>query len=110
MQGLGHVRLLRTKPTKPLADGGPSWRIPKGNLLRAPAVAPRGLFVSGHLAYLDHLMFRAGRFHRARVVLREGARSRVSFFMNKFRRLGFVDYNGGGLEVHSSLLNVVLHD
>jgi CRP/FNR family transcriptional regulator, cyclic AMP receptor protein len=37
-------------------------------------------------------------------------RSRVSFFMNKFRRLGFVDDNGGGLEVHSSLLNVVLHD
>ena len=37
-------------------------------------------------------------------------RSRVSFFMNKFRRLGFVDYDGGGLEVHSSLLNVVLHD
>ena len=36
-------------------------------------------------------------------------RSRVSFFMNKFRRLGFVDYNGG-LIVHSSLLNVVLHD
>ena len=30
--------------------------------------------------------------------------------MNKFRRLGFVAYNGGGLEVHSSLLNVVLHD
>jgi CRP/FNR family transcriptional regulator, cyclic AMP receptor protein len=30
--------------------------------------------------------------------------------MNKFRRLGFVDYNGGGLEVHSSLLNVVLRD
>jgi CRP/FNR family transcriptional regulator, cyclic AMP receptor protein len=37
-------------------------------------------------------------------------RSRVSFFMNKFRRVGFVDYNGSGLEVHSSLLNVVLHD
>jgi CRP/FNR family cyclic AMP-dependent transcriptional regulator len=36
-------------------------------------------------------------------------RSRVSFFMNKFRKLGFIDYNGG-LEVHSSLLNVVLHD
>jgi CRP/FNR family cyclic AMP-dependent transcriptional regulator len=36
-------------------------------------------------------------------------RSRASFFMNKFRRLGFVDYNGSGLEVHSSLLNVVLH-
>jgi CRP/FNR family transcriptional regulator, cyclic AMP receptor protein len=36
-------------------------------------------------------------------------RSRVSFFMNKFRRLGFIKYNGK-LEVHSSLLNVVLHD
>jgi CRP/FNR family transcriptional regulator, cyclic AMP receptor protein len=36
-------------------------------------------------------------------------RSRVSFFMNKFRRLGFVDYNVSGLEVHSSLLNVILH-
>src|SRR6266513_1567937 len=37
-------------------------------------------------------------------------RSRVSFFMNRFRKLGFVDYNGGGLQVHTSLLNVVLHD
>ena len=36
-------------------------------------------------------------------------RSRVSHFMNKFRKLGFVDYNGG-LLVHSSLLNIVLHD
>jgi CRP-like cAMP-binding protein len=37
-------------------------------------------------------------------------RSRVSFFMNRFRKLGFVDYGEGGLQVHSSLLNVVLHD
>ncbi|HEX6948587.1 MAG TPA: Crp/Fnr family transcriptional regulator [Nitrospira sp.] len=36
-------------------------------------------------------------------------RSRVSFFMNKFRKLGFIQYNGG-LRIHSSLLNVVLHD
>ena len=36
-------------------------------------------------------------------------RSRVSFFMNKFRKMGFIDYNGG-LLVHSSLLNIVLHD
>ena len=36
-------------------------------------------------------------------------RSRVSFFMNKFRKLGFIDYNGG-LKVHSSLLSIVLHD
>jgi CRP-like cAMP-binding protein len=40
-------------------------------------------------------------------------RSRVSFFMNRFRKLGFIHYSGGvegGLQVHSSLLNVVLHD
>src|ERR1700674_2843103 len=38
-------------------------------------------------------------------------RSRVSFFMNRFRKLGFIDYDGGsGLQVHSSLLNIVLHD
>jgi CRP/FNR family cyclic AMP-dependent transcriptional regulator len=36
-------------------------------------------------------------------------RSRVSFFMNKFRTLGFIHYNGH-IEVHSSLLNVILHD
>ena len=36
-------------------------------------------------------------------------RARVSFFMNKFRRLGFIEYNGR-IEVHNSLLNVVLHD
>ena len=36
-------------------------------------------------------------------------RSRVNFFMNKFRRLGFIDYNGG-LKVHSSLLGVILHE
>jgi hypothetical protein len=38
-------------------------------------------------------------------------RSRVSFFMNRFRKLGFIDYHAGdALQVHSSLLNVVLHD
>jgi CRP/FNR family transcriptional regulator, cyclic AMP receptor protein len=38
-------------------------------------------------------------------------RSRVSFFMNRFRELGFIEYHGGDdLHVHSSLLNVILHD
>jgi CRP/FNR family transcriptional regulator, cyclic AMP receptor protein len=40
-------------------------------------------------------------------------RSRVSFFMNRFRKLGFIQYSGqysSGMEVHSSLLNVILHD
>jgi CRP/FNR family cyclic AMP-dependent transcriptional regulator len=36
-------------------------------------------------------------------------RSRINFFMNKFRKLGFIEYNGG-LKVHSSLLNIVVHD
>ena len=37
-------------------------------------------------------------------------RSRVNFFMNKFRKLGLIEYNGGGLKVNSSLLSIVLHD
>jgi len=37
-------------------------------------------------------------------------RSRVNFFMNKFRKLGLINYNNGGLQVNSSLLSVVLHD
>ena len=37
-------------------------------------------------------------------------RSRVSFFMNRFRDLGFVEYDENGIQVHSSLLNVILHD
>ena len=38
-------------------------------------------------------------------------RSRVSFFMNKFRELGFIDYHAGdALQVHGSLLNIVLND
>ena len=40
-------------------------------------------------------------------------RSRVNFFMNKFRKLGLIEYNGGlngGLRIHSSLLSIVLHD
>jgi CRP/FNR family cyclic AMP-dependent transcriptional regulator len=38
-------------------------------------------------------------------------RARVSFFMNRFRKLGFIDYHtGNDLQVHSSLLNIVLHD
>lgn len=36
-------------------------------------------------------------------------RSPISFFMNKFRKLAFITYNGG-MQVHGSLLNVLLHD
>ena len=38
-------------------------------------------------------------------------RSRINFFMNKFRKLGFIEYDGASaLKVHSSLLNVIVHD
>src|SRR6202158_765137 len=37
-------------------------------------------------------------------------RARINFFMNRFRQLGLIDYNSGGLEVHSSLLDIVLHE
>jgi CRP/FNR family cyclic AMP-dependent transcriptional regulator len=37
-------------------------------------------------------------------------RSRVNFFMNRFREMGFIDYSNEGLQVHSSLLNIVLND
>jgi CRP-like cAMP-binding protein len=37
-------------------------------------------------------------------------RSRVSFFLNRFRELGFIDYNAAGMNVNSSLVSVVLHD
>jgi hypothetical protein len=46
-------------------------------------------------------------FHKDQVVFAQG--SRVSFFMNKFRKLGLISYNGK-IEVNSSLLNAVLYD
>jgi CRP/FNR family cyclic AMP-dependent transcriptional regulator len=42
-------------------------------------------------------------------ILKPTTRPRVNTFMNKFRKLGFIDYNGH-LQIHSSLLSVVLHD
>jgi len=45
----------------------------------------------------------------SRTQLLRTTRSQVNFFMNKFRKLGFIHYNGG-LQVHNSLLSVVLHE
>jgi CRP-like cAMP-binding protein len=51
-----------------------------------------------------------GRFSQETLAEMVGTtRSRVSFFMNKFRKLGYIDYNGK-IEIHNSLLNVVLYD
>ena len=58
----------------------------------------------------ESVLPRVNQEHLAQMV--GTTRSRVSHFMNKFRKLGFVDYNGssGGLTVHGDLLSVVLHD
>jgi len=80
------------------------------------------LFNSGekHLARIRFLLAHFGKESRAETVhpkinqqnlaqMVGTTRSRVSHFMNKFKKLGFVDYNGG-LTVHSGLPSVVLHD
>jgi CRP/FNR family transcriptional regulator, cyclic AMP receptor protein len=58
----------------------------------------------------ESVLPRVNQEHLAQMV--GTTRSRVSHFMNKFKKLGFVDYDGpsGGLKVHSGLLSVVLHD
>ncbi len=63
----------------------------------------------GKEARVETVLPRVNQEHLAQMV--GTTRSRVSHFMNKFRKLGFVDYTGsGGLTVHSGLLTVVLHD
>ena len=49
--------------------------------------------------------------HQDTLAARVGTtRSRINFFMNKFRKLGFIEYDDNGLKVHTSLLNVIVHD
>jgi hypothetical protein len=60
-------------------------------------------------AYLRALAASAAPQRMSICTLRPEARSRVSYFMNKFRKLGLIDYNGQ-MEIHPSLLNVVLHE
>jgi hypothetical protein len=55
----------------------------------------------------DDTQTEAGRRDLAEIV--GTTRSRVNYFMNKFRQLGFIEYNGE-LKIHSSLLSIVLHD
>jgi CRP/FNR family cyclic AMP-dependent transcriptional regulator len=62
----------------------------------------------GKEAKAEPVLPRINQEHLAQMV--GTTRSRVSHFMNKFRKLGFVDYSSGALTVHSGLLSVVLHD
>jgi CRP-like cAMP-binding protein len=112
------IRMLRTEPT--LSELFTSYLLSRNVRVEEDLVDQ--LFNSSEKR-LARLLLLLGRFGRegehepvvpriSQETLAEmigTTRSRVSFFMNKFRRLGFVDYNGG-LRVHSSLLSVVLHD
>ena len=95
-----------------------------GEHLRNPAVGANGFrecaqtALSGehfpsmpkrHADVLEILIAQMAEYRDIVAELIDTTRSRVSFFMNKFRRLGLIDYNGH-MEVHSSLLNVVLHE
>ena len=112
-------RLLRDEPT--FSERFLSYML--GRNLRIEADLVDHLFNSSEkrLARALLLLARYGKQDRpARVVPRVSqetlaemigtTRSRVSFFMNRFRKLGFIDYTGGGMQVHSSLVSVVLQD
>jgi hypothetical protein len=77
-------------------------------------VANKGMFRPGGSGLRSRRLFRRGVSGGSAVphVLAEmvgTTRSLVNFFMNKFRKLGFIEYNGG-LKIHHALLSVVLHD
>ena len=70
----------------------------------------RILLLMAEFAKPDHMVSQIPKISQETLAEMVGTtRSRVSFFMNRFRKLGFIDYNGG-IHVHKSLLNVVLLD
>jgi len=70
----------------------------------------RTLLLLARYGMQDHAQQRLPKISRETLAEMIGTtRSRVNFFMNKFRKLGFIEYNGG-LKISSSLLSVVLHD
>src|SRR5438132_1577234 len=89
----------------------------EGNFFGEGSLAGQALRMGSAAAMTDCQLLRIEKKAMMAALHREHAfsemvgttRSRVSFFMNRFRKLGFIHYNGG-LQVHSSLLNVVLHD
>jgi CRP-like cAMP-binding protein len=113
------VRLLHEQHT--LSDRFISHMLARNNRLEEDLVDQLFNASEKRLARTLLLLARYGKPHGPRRVLPKisqevlaemvgTTRSRVNFFMNKFRRLGFIDYNGGGLKVHHALLSVVLHD
>ena len=111
-------RVLHTEPT--LADRFLSYVLARNIRVEADLVDQLFNRSEKRLARALLLLARYGKDEEPNMVLPRisqevlaemvgTTRSRVNFFMNKFRRLGFIDYNGG-LRVNRSLLSVVLHD
>lgn len=112
------VRVLSEEPT--FSDLFLSYILSRNIRIEADLVDHLFNSSEKRLARLLLLLAHFGKDSKAEVILPKisqetlaemigTTRSRVSFFMNKFRKLGFVD-NNGGLRVHSALLNIVLHD
>jgi CRP/FNR family transcriptional regulator, cyclic AMP receptor protein len=111
------VRLLHEEPS--FADGFLSYMLNRNIRIEADLIDQLFNSSEKRLARTLLLLARYGQDHPQRKLpkisqetLAEmigATRSRVNFFMNKFRKLGFIDYNGG-LTINSSLLSIVLHD
>src|ERR1700733_568606 len=87
--------------------------VSQGNFFGEGSLAGQLLRMGSAAAMTDCEILRVDKKTMMEALHREPTRSRVSFFMNRFRKLGFIHYAGGtegALQVHSSLLNVVLHD
>jgi CRP/FNR family transcriptional regulator, cyclic AMP receptor protein len=70
----------------------------------------RGLLLLARYGKQDQPLLIPGMSQETLAKMIGTTRSRVNFFMNKFRDLGFIEYSGGDIKVNSSLLTVVLHD
>ena len=112
------IRLLHQQHA--LSDGFIAYMLARNNRLEQDLVDQLFNASEKRLARTLLLLARYGRPEGPRRVLPKMSqevlaemvgttRSRVNYFMNKFRRLGFIEYNGG-LKIHNSLLGVVLHD
>ncbi len=111
------VRLLHAEP--PFADRFLSHMLTRNIRIEADLVDQLFNSSEKRLARTLLLLARYGQAHPQRTLpkisqetLAEmigATRTRVNFFMNKFRKLGFIEYNGG-LKVNASLLSIVLHD
>ena len=112
------VRLLHDEPA--FSDRFISYMLTRNMRIEADLVDQLFNSSEKRLARTLLLLARYGEAHPPRSVPKVSqetlaemigaTRSRVNFFMNKFRKLGLIEYNGGGVKINASLLSIVLHD